>query len=195
MMLNIVRYEWNIYRIVIFAALVVVVAVSTTCRRSPDSRQSESWESRIFSKYVLETIPKSVTDIKVDELEFPVLGHGYVMRFKIEKADMTHILNSQAFEEFTSVVYKQGGLFWRNIDDRTRDPVKDLLGGDTSNLPLYTNQRQQQPPEWFRPNDWSNPKVYAVSEKYGKSSRYQTKVLIYNEKLEEAYFVEYLQGH
>ena len=194
MMWNRIKDKFYIYCLVAFAAL--VVAVSATCRRSPNSRQSEPWESRIFSKYVLDPIPKSVADIKVDELEYPGLGHCYVMRFRIEKGDLTLVLNSQMFQEFTSVVYEQGNLFWREINYQERDPLKNPLGGDTSsNLPLYTNQRQQQPPEWFRPNDWDIPKVYVVEEKYGKSRRYQTKVLIYNEKLEEAYFIEYLQGH
>ena len=191
-MWNRFRDKFYIHCLIIFVVLVVVA----TCRRSPDSRQSESWESRIFSKYVFEPIPKSVADIKVDELEKTGLGHSYVMRFRIEKADVTVLLNSQMFQDFTSVVYKQGNLFWRKIDYKERDPLKNPLGGDTSsNLPLYTNQREQQPPEWFRPNDWDMPKVYVVREKYGKSMRYQTKVFIYNEKLEEAYFVEYLQGH
>jgi len=191
MMWKRIKNKFYIYCLVAFSASVVVF--SATCRRSPNSHQSERWESRIFSKYVLDPIPKSVVDIKVDELECSGIGHCYVMRFRIEMADLALVLNSQMFQEFTSVVYKFDNLFWYKIIHQERDPLKNPLGGENSNnLPLYTNQRQQQPPDWFRPNEWSNPKVYVVSEKYGKSRRYQTKVLIYNEKLEEAYFVEYL---
>jgi len=183
--------QFNIYCLVALATL--AVAVSATCRRSQDSHQSESWEHRIFSKYVLKPIPKSVADIKVDELECAGIGHCYVMCFRIEKADLTLVLNSRMFQEFSSVVYKFGNLFWYKINYQERDPLKNPLDGETSNnLPLYTNQRKQKTPDWFKPNEWSNPKVYVVSEKYGKSRRHQTKVLIYNEKLEEAYFVEYL---
>ena len=190
-MCNRLRDKFYIYCLVASAASVFVF--SATCRRSQDFHQSELWKSRIFSKYVLKPIPKSVADIKVDELECSGIGHCYVMRFRIEKADLTLVLNSRMFQEFSSVAYKFGNLFWYKINYQERDPLKNPLGGETSNnLPLYTNQRQQQPPDWFKPNDWSKPKVYVVSEKYGRSRRYQTKVLIYNEKLEEAYFVEYL---
>ena len=185
-MWNKFRNKINIYCLVALASL--AVAVSATCRRSQDTHQSESWESRIFSKYVLKPIPKSVADIKVDELEYPGLGHCYVMRFRIEKADLTLVLNSRLFQKFTSVTYKQGILSWSGID-KSLDLLRVTLTG--GGCPLYTN-RQHEPPKWFRPNDWDMPKVYVVKEKYGKSSRYQTKVLIYDEKLEEAYFVEYL---
>jgi len=177
--------------IYLVASAALVVAVSATCRRSPGSCQSEPWESRIFSKYVLEPIPKSVVDIKVDELEYPGLGHCYVMRFKIEKDDVVLILNSRAFKEFTSIIYEQEQLIWRGIDHAPDLLRLTFTGGG---CPLYTN-RQHEAPEWFRPNDWTSPKVYVVREKHGKSTRYKTKVLIFDEKLEEAYFVEYLQGH
>ncbi len=192
MMLNRFRHKWHIHCLVAFAAFAaLVVAVSATCRRSSLSRQSEPWESRMFSRYVLEQIPKSVADIKVDELEHPGLGHSYVMRFRIEKADVALILNSRAFKEFPSIIYEQEQLIWRGID-QAPDPLRVTFTG--GGCPLYTN-RQHEAPEWFRPNEWTSPKVHVVREKHGKSTRYKTKVLIFDEKLEEAYFVEYLQGH
>jgi hypothetical protein len=188
-MWNSFRNKFNIYWLVAPAAL--ALALSPTCKRSQNFQQSELWKSRTFKKYVLEPIPKSVSDIKVDEIEHPGLGHCYVMRFRIEKADLSLVLNSRLFQKFTSVTYKQGRLTWSGIDKSSDLLRLTLTGGDCL---LYTNQ-QYGPPDWFRPNDWDMPKVYVVKEKYGKSSRYQTKVLIYSEKLEEAYFVEYLEGH
>jgi hypothetical protein len=46
----------------------------------------------------------------------------------------------------------------------------------------------------FRPNDWTDPKVYCFEEKWGKAEYSHVKLLIYNEDLEEAYFIEYLVG-
>jgi hypothetical protein len=196
LMLNRCRHEWHIFCLVAFAVL--TITASMACRRSPGSRQSEPWESRIFKKYVLEPIPKSVADIKVHELDVPGLGRRHVMRFKIEKNDVTLILNSRAFREFDSVSYNElGYLTWHGAPNVTVDPAEgpQIVFGGGAWLPLYTKQRQQDEPEWFNPNALSSPKAYVLTQRHGKSTRDLTKVLVFDEDTEEAYFVEYLQGH
>ena len=115
------------------------------------------------------------------------------MRFKISKADVELILKSRIFEEFEWEYYKNGDLHWKGADKTEFDPNTNTrsvtFGG--GNLPLYTAQ-SQQPPEWFTPNEWDNPKVYKFEEKWGKTKRTQIKILIFNEESEEAYFIEYL---
>lgn len=189
------RHNQRVCWIGAFAVLAVIF--SMTCRRSTDSRRSEPWESRIFKKYVLEPTPKSVANIKVNEIQGRGLGRRYVMRFGIEQTDVALILNSRQYEKFTSVTYnEQDYLCWHGSQGQGFDVQKMHLDlGTGGGLPLYTKERQQDAPEWFRPNDWTSPKVYVVTEKYGRSNRDETKVLIFSEGAEEAYFVEYLQGH
>jgi hypothetical protein len=143
--------------------------------------------------YVLKPIPESVADFEFDELETSPFGrrHGYVMRFKISKADVELILKSRVFEEFEWDCYEHGNLYWKGkykteFDPNTNTYSSVALGA--SNLPLYTGRKQ--PPMWFTPNDWDDPKVYKFKEEWGKSNRTQVKVLIFNEEFEEAYFVE-----
>lgn len=144
--------------------------------------------------YVLEPIPESVADFKFDQLETSPFGprHVYVMRFKISKADIELILKSREFEEFEWEGYKHDNLYWKGKYITEFDPntnTYSIVDLGSSNLPLYTNPKRQ-PPEWFTPNDWDNPKVYKYEQDWGKSDRLHTKILIFNEELEEAYFIE-----
>jgi hypothetical protein len=178
-----------------FTVALILVTVVASCKRTPSSSGTNApghWESRIFKMYVLEPIPESVRDIKLNELETSPFGrrHGYVMRFKISKADVELILKSRGFEEFERATYRNGDLWWGNADKYGRDPRENpFFGTNVGNLPLYTGPNQK-PPKWFTPNDWDNPKVYKYEQKWGKAHRNQTKVLIFNEELEEAYFIE-----
>jgi hypothetical protein len=151
------------------------------------------WETWIFRGYVLKPIPQSVADIKLDELKTSPFGrrHGYVMRFKISKADIELILKSRVFEEFEWDRYENDYLHWKGTHKIEFDPNTNTYTSTSTSgsLPLYTNPKQQ-PPEWFTPNDWDNAKVYKYEQDWGKSDRVHTKILIFNEDLEEAYFVE-----
>jgi hypothetical protein len=42
-------------------------------------------------------------------------------------------------------------------------------------------------PKWFRPQRWDNPEAYAFDET--SDGRMKSKVLLYNEKEGEAYFI------
>jgi len=191
-MLNSYRSARHILFLVKLAALVVILP--TACRESPTSRRSEPWESRIFKKYVLDPIPKSVANIKVDEIEQRGLGHIYVMRFEIKRADAELICNSRPYKKSTLDTFEHDHISWRESEGQKQDLlVIDLGAGHT--LSLYTNERQQNPTEWFHPRDLAGPKAYVVKEKYGRSTRYVTKIMVFDEDLEEAYFVEHLEGH
>ncbi len=193
-MLHRIKHGWLIKCLI--ASLILEAAIAVNCRRSPDALGSQ-----IFRKYVLKPIPKSVADIKVDKLSPGGLfgsGRMYVMHFKISKDDVALIVNSRAFEEFEWTNYQQGTrwdrLYWGKTFPRERFLQYNLsLGKSSKHMIVYTDS--QRPPEWFKPNDWNNPKVYSISEKWGRSRRYRTNVLIFNEDLEEAYFFEDVPGH
>jgi hypothetical protein len=177
-------------------SLILASAINVNCRRSPEDRKSQ-----IFKKYVIKPIPESVADIKVDKLSPGGLfgsGRMYVMHFKISKDDVALILKSRAFEKFEWINYHQGtrwdNLRWGNKSSYRLDPQRNLsLGANSQSMIVYTDS--QRPHEWFRPNDWNKPKVYSISEKWGRSRRYRTNVLIFNEDLAEAYFFESVPGH
>lgn len=136
--------------------------------------------SRVFKKYVYKPIPKSVKDIKLHR-PFELSGHRYVMHFKINKTDLELILNSRRFKEMMSFWYRNGILSLR----------MDTSHGGGS-LPLF--RERQHHPKWFRPDQWDNPKVYRFKER-NIEYRENMKILIYNEKLNEAYFIEYQEGY
>ncbi len=178
-------------------AVLILIIAGTNCTREPVSNGNHplgSWESQIFKEYVLKPIPGSVSDLRVNEPETSWdARHTYVMRFKISRADVERILKSRRFEEFVWGRYENDNLYWHGADKVEFDPNTNTrsvtIGG--GNLPLYTGPHDE-PPEWFSPNDWDNPKVYKFEEKWGKAHRNQIKILIFNEALEEAYFIEYL---
>jgi len=134
--------------------------------------------SRVFKKYVCNPIPKSVKDIKVHRL-WELSGHRYVMHFKISKADLELILSSRRFKEMMDFTYRNGILH----------VTVDAAHGES--LPVFLRQRA---PEWFRPDNWDNPKVYRFKER-DIEYREQMQILIYNDKLGEAYFVERKEGY
>ncbi|MBN1803992.1 MAG: hypothetical protein JW837_01955 [Sedimentisphaerales bacterium] len=178
----------------IIVSLALASAITANCRRIP-----EDLESQIFKKYVIKPIPESVTDIKMDKLSPGGLfasGLKYVMHFKISKKDVALILKSRAFKEYEWITYKKGTpwdeLCWGNKLKVNHQEHK-ISGTNSHEMIVYKDS--EQPPEWFRPNDWDKPKVYSISEKWGRSRRYRTNVLIFNEDLEEAYFFENVPGH
>jgi len=111
-----------------------------------------SHEPRIFKRYVCKPIPKSVRDLKVDH-PWELSGHRYVMHFKISEEDLTLILRARRFKEVMRVKYLTGTLFW----------TVDSSHGE--GLTLYCEHKGQVGPEWFRPDEWANPKCHESKER------------------------------
>ena len=140
-----------------------------------------SYGSRVFRRYVCKPIPKSVKGIKVDH-PWELSGHRYVMHFKISKDDVMLILNARRFREVTNVEYETGTLCW------------DVDPSHGHALPLYYAHKGQLGPDWFRPEEWVDPKCCEFKERNIRY-RQQIQILIYNDDLGEAYFVEYQEGY
>jgi hypothetical protein len=102
------------------------------------------------------------------------------MHFKISKVDLDLVLNQRRFKKMMDFRYRNGILHV------TVDP--------SHGEQLAVFRMEQHGPEWFRPEDWNNSEVYLFKEK-DIEYREHLQVLIYNEKLAEAYFVEYQQGY
>jgi hypothetical protein len=134
----------------------------------------------LFRKYILKSIPNSVKNIKVHR-PWETSGHRYALHFEINKDDLQLILNSRQFKEMKIVQYEKGILHW----------YKDRSEGWS--LPLYSPSEGRPGPKWFRPDQWDNPKVYFFKDMFG-DYRAHWQILIFNEKLAEAYVVEHQEG-
>jgi hypothetical protein len=134
--------------------------------------------SRLFRRYVLDPIPASVTEIKSDR-PWEFTGHRYILQFRISKDDLDLILNSRLFKEVKYLKYYDGNIVWEESPRLSQD------------LTLY-NYPEENRPSWFRPELWKNPKAYAFQEQH---DRKHIQILLYNEQLNQVYFIEYKEGH
>ena len=79
----------------------------------------------------------------------------------------------------------------------TIDVVSFSWGVDPSHgesLLLYHLSKGQLDPERFRLDDWDSPNVYGFTD-MTITYRKHIQILMYNDKLGEAYFVEYQAGY
>lgn len=170
-------------------------------------RMSETEASAAFRRYVLDPIPKSVTNIKADQPS-KIFGYTYTFRFNINRDDLGLLVNSRPFIKVWNVKYEDGMLSWGwgrveveglvipegNPLDIPKYGISMPLYGDVLDLP--------REPAWFKPGLWDNPEAYgfhkvgnlvniqALERDRQKSrGRVTTQVLLYNEKQGEAYFV------
>ncbi len=161
--------------------IVITVMVTLKC----------TYSVRVFERYVLRPVPKSVKQIKVHR-PWELSGHRYVMHFKIDRADVEKILAARAFKEMLpGVDYSQGNLDWTVSTKYGERNGKAHVSIESEGLSLYD---PGQGPEWFRPQEWSQSCVYRFKERNTKY-REHMQVLIYNEELGEAYLVEYQEGY
>ena len=134
--------------------------------------------AEIFRDYILYPIPESVTNIRVDQPK-KYSGYRYILRFNIKKSDLGRLIDSGPLKRVWNVKYKNGCLDW----------AWNTLNGHTLNgvtITVYDTKGSHEP-EWFKLEQWDNPEAYAFVEDVNGCSN--TKILIYNEKKGEAYFI------
>lgn len=135
--------------------------------------------SEIFRQHILDPIPESVTNIKADRPKV-IGGYRYTLRFNINRTDVAKLIDSGSLVRVWNVEYRDGDLFW----------AWDTWRGLSTNgvtIIVYDSRRWRREPKWFRPELWDNPEAYAFDKKVG--DRMNIKVLLYNEKEGEAYFI------
>jgi hypothetical protein len=140
---------------------------------------STSEASNVFKQYILDPIPKSVTNIRADQPK-KLLGYRYTLRFDINRTDLTLLIDSKSLKRVWNVKYKKGRLDW----------AWDTWNGWTLNgvtITVYDSGYCRYEPLWFNPQRWDHPEAYALYET--KKSRINTRVLLYNEKKGEAYYI------
>jgi hypothetical protein len=136
--------------------------------------------SELFIEHLLDPIPESVTNIKADKPK-EIWGYTYTLRFNINRADMELLIESGALERIRSAKYnRENGRIELGWDRTSPNGIPIRL----INAIVYGSRRE---PRWFRPDQWDNPEAYA-SEKE-RDGHTITKILLFNEKEGEAYFI------
>jgi len=151
---------------------------------------SEEEASEAFKRYVLNPIPKSVTNIRADQPK-KFRGYRYIFRFNINRDDLGLLINSGPFVKVWNVKYEDGDIWW-GWDREDQFGMSEY----TSIAICYQSKRE---PDWFRPQLWDEPEAYAFRkegdllniETFGKKSSGPTniQILLYNENEAEAYFI------
>lgn len=149
-----------------------------------------------FRKYVLNPVPASVKKIKADQPQ-NIFGYKYTFRFIINRKDLALLINSRPFVKVWNVEYENGRLDWGW--DRAGPLGKSVRG---QSMTLYHRHKWPWRPLWFRPKISDNSEVYvyykagdlenveAFDRDMKKSNgRVKTRILIYNEKKSEAYYI------
>jgi len=180
---------WCRNRCIAVACVAVVLMAAAVLAMAPILRPPAVPRSpcEVFREHVCDPIPQSVTDVKLDQpdkVRTLFANELYVMRFKINKVDLMSIVNARPFKEFDWVEYverQDGVLHW----GRGSHPFGLH---DMGLCLLYAPAMGVVPPDWFKPNEWQSPKVF-VRERVGGKDR--TQILIYDEDLSEAYFIEH----
>ena len=126
----------------------------------------------LFEKYILNPIPKSVRNIKIDQTK-SVSGYGYLFVFDIHSEDLNLIISSKSLTKISNVEYHQGYLYL----EYHHEDINSI------GLPIYGNSKQAR---WFHPELWRNPDTYG----YIKSNLDQNdfRILLFNKEENKAYF-------
>jgi len=141
--------------LIVFLLLVgVMLLVRASYRRISGKVGSEA-----FKQYILDPIPKSVTNIKVDQPK-NFQGYRYIFRFNINRSDLDLIIHSEPFVRIWDVEDVNGSIYWRwDHPD----------GRHGSSIICYDHTKE---PSWFRPkNKWSAHEAYAF---IGRANEYKS---------------------
>lgn len=143
--------------------------------------------SALFRKFVVDPIPQSVVQIRIDPDYWMSTRDWYVLQFDIAETDLDKVLQSRPFKETPAGRYVDGCLEWRE-DGQEKDPSTGAVVIRRDSLLLYAPRGHEPAPEWFMPDAWPNAQWYVFKETV--QGLPHTQVLIYNSELGRAYFVE-----
>jgi len=185
-------YKLTARTLLVFAFIcMALLLVLGGCKRISKARASAA-----FRRYVLNPIPKSVTNIRADK-PMKIHGYRYTFRFNINRDDLGLLINSRPFVRAWNVKYKNRILSWYFERGYIKFGIPMYKYGSSMAVYKYTRE-----PGWFTPGLWDNPEAYAFC-KYGDLVNIQTfvqdtsgpvrpveiRVLLYNEKEGQAYYV------
>jgi len=126
-------------------------------------------EKRLFQEHILDPIPASVGDLKVDQPRVSD-GYGYVFHFTITSEDLDRIIGSRPFERIPHVIYGSDGYLY-------------YCG---TGLVVYARGKE---PEWFVRLKICGAEGHLYEEV--KDRQRYTWVLVCNRDLGEAYVLSF----
>jgi hypothetical protein len=134
----------------------------------------------LFRQVVLDPIPASVTDIRMDR----PASYGRVFRFSVNEADFRSIQKARSLQECGDFQCDGGDILCT-----FRDWDKNVAG-QTEGFTSTVYHDVQWKPRWFDLPSWKNPEVWAS---YGEVRPHVTEVqvLAYNRELGRAYFIQF----
>jgi len=130
--------------------------------------------TRLFREHILDPIPKSVTELEADRAQ-EVFGWGYVFHFKINREDLSLILNARPFRRVYNVMYGGGYL--------------DFEYDSRSSRSMIVYDSAEKAPTWFTPKRLFGLEGYEFHEE--KYHQLYTWVVLYNAELGEAYVLAF----
>jgi len=131
--------------------------------------------TRLFREHVLDPIPKSVTELEADRAR-EVFGWGYVLHFKVNREDLSLILNARPFRRIYNVMYGGGYLDFEYDSRSSRSMIVYPGGGEKA-------------PAWFTPKRLFGLEGYEFHEQ--KYRYLYTWVVLYDAELGEAYVLAF----
>ncbi len=136
---------------------------------------------RVFRKALLDPIPASVRRIGGTASNHGP-GHMYVLRFDISEADLQLILASDQFEEVGYAACHGNRLVYGETQETARP--WEFSGA----LP------EMRPPHWCASADPNALKAYVIEDIDVESTGLLVRLLLYNQRIGQAYYVEYDGG-
>ena len=143
--------------------ILLLIAISS-CVREPDLEPSE-----IFEIYVMDPILESVANIKADQPRW-FRGYIYVLKFNINRDDLTKIIESRPFERAWNPKYICGAIYWSWDIQNTEGVI------------VYQPESGYHVPKWFSP-EWPELKPSDEFEFIKKEDGNIDVELIKNDKL------------
>jgi hypothetical protein len=156
--------------ILIKAAVALVVMTYIIVKLIPPSPSS------FFRRTVIDPIPGSVKEIKVDRYR-SINERRWVLHFDLSEADLSLIVASRPFTELPYFEYREK---YGSVSFGERDSGKAV--------PLYLRSGRPSPPDWFQLGQWDRPKAYVFLQERRLGV---VRLLVYNKGLAEAYYIEY----
>ena len=157
------------------ALFILAAAFALRTTRKPPEPSPES----LFESVVISPIPESVRDINVscplDERRHGQITRVRVLRFDIGREDLSKVIASGGFVEWT-VNYRDFYLDYR-------------ANGIGLTVPLYATDGEV--PDWFDLRQWKGFTAYYAGDSRPIDMYIKAHLLLYNEQLGRAYFVDY----
>jgi hypothetical protein len=170
--------------LVLPVVLLILAAASVLLTKRKPSAEA------LFKQVVIDPIPESVKDIKasipLDKRERGHTEHTYILRFAISREDLSKIITSGNFVE-QKIIYKatDQDLHLLNLSLDYIVPNSNVVWPGVT---LYATNRDV--PDWFDLPQWNGFKAYYTGTEQPVDMYVKAHVLLYNERLGRAYFID-----